>query len=182
MKTIIGFGFLRDRKNNAHLGRCNPRGRILKNILSLIQWLLSITKESLALAMDYNPMKREACFHALETEITISKHWPDGLLSSCIDFFFLFRKDMLHCNEQIITLIDCFSSNPSSSYTGQRDCKQRRYLVASPVACMGYAWSNFATKTKRLLAVFHIDDHILKYYFSLFVCLFVFLAAQSKQI
>ena len=39
---------------------------------------------------------------------------------------------------------------------------------------MAHSWSNFAKRNKRLLAVFHIDDHILKGYFSLFVRLFLF--------
>ena len=71
--------------------------------------------------------------------------------------------------------IRLFSYKPSSSYNSQRDCKQWRYLVASPVACMGYALSNFAKKNRRLFAVFHIDDHIPKGY----VCLFVFACRAS---
>ena len=48
------------------------------------------------------------------------------------------------------------------------------------VACMAHSWSNFAKRNKRLLAVFHIDDHILKGYFSLFVRLFLFFSCRAS--
>ena len=127
--------------------------------------------------MDYKPIQRGAniflvasCFGNRDTKLR-----PDGLLSSSIDFF-SGRKDASqqrtkhHINRQFA--IRLFSYKPSSSYPSQRDCKQRRYLVASPVACMGYALSNFAKKNRRLFAVFHIDDHIPKGCVCLFVCFF----------
>ena len=47
---------------------------------------------------------------------------------------------------------------------------------------MGYAWSNFAKKNRRLLAVFHIDDHIPKGYFvCLFVCFFFACCANGSH-
>ena len=62
-----------------------------------------------------------------------------------------------------------FSENASSSYLIQRYFKPRRYyynkvlipdlrprfsrLSALPLACLGFACSNFAKKNKRLLAV-----------------------------
>ena len=135
--------------------------------------------------MDYKPIQRGAniflvasCFGNRDTKLR-----PDGLLSSSIDFF-SGRKDASqqrtkhHINRQFA--IRLFSYKPSSSYPSQRDCKQRRYLVASPVACMGYALSNFAKKNRRLFAVFHIDDHIPKGYVCLFVCFFL-LAAPTDH-